>query len=177
MSSQPPATSSPDEPTTPRPGVIGYAGCSVTTNAVEGYAALGGTRIWPRQGLYSGGSIAKWARSIGTDMALWEDFQALLSANPNTVGIWLGLCTSGSDGTGDVAHGYATTVLDELRRLAPGATIWVSAQPMYSDHKCGISGANGPTAMAELADRLVAEGLALAGPTLGPLTFEQTIDG
>jgi hypothetical protein len=75
----------------------------------------------------------------------------------------------------------ARAVLDEIKRSAPEATIYVSAQPSYSDpdsaveHVCSIAGADGPSRMEELAAKLVSEGEVEQGPVLGPLTTDMLV--
>lgn len=178
----PEPTASPPSPSTPPvatsgvgDGVVGFVGCSVTRNAVTGYAEVGGRRLWPAEGVsYGGGSVSRWARTIGQQSGQWRDFEGALEANPGTRGLWVQLCTAGTSGDDQAA---ATALLDELRRRVPDVPIWVSAQPDYVGHECRIAGARGPGRMQELADQLVVEGHALAGPVVGPLTRDQTLDG
>lgn len=156
-------------------GVIGYVGCSVTRNGVEGYAAIGGARLWPSQGVtYGGASVGRWAAAIDVGSGHWRDFDALLAANPDTQGLWVQFCTSGTPAD-DLESAMA--LLDELRRRAPGVEVWVSAQPDYVDHECGIAGEGGPARMQALVDDLVGQGHAQPGPVVGPLRVDQTIDG
>lgn len=180
---QPTVTTSPPTPERPSPtevagtgdGVMGFVGCSVTRDAVTGYDLVGGARLWPPEAVsYSGGSVSRWAMTVDVEAGQWRDFTAALAANPTTRGLWVQLCTAGTPAD-DVESAIA--LLDELRARLPGVPIWVSAQPGYVAHECGIAGPTGPDRMQDLADELVRRGHAFTGPLLGPLTVEQTLDG
>lgn len=157
--------------------MVGYVGCSVIVNAAEGYHLVGGAEMWPGRGVpFGGGTIGRWALEIGrADTQYWSGFERLLDEQP-PASIWWGLCT-GKTGRGDRLE-VALDVLAEIERIAPGLPVFVSAQPGYAEgHVCDISGEDGPETMAALVDRLVSEGHTLAGPRLGPLAAEQTVDG
>lgn len=175
--SLPPPTTAPPAPRVDGigPGVVGYVGCSVTRDGVEGYAAVGGARLWPFAGVsYGGASVGRWAAAIDSGSGHWRDFEAMLTANPETRSLWVQLCTAGTP-TDDLAS--AVALLDELRRRVPGVEVWVSAQPDYVDHECGIAGATGPARMQSLVDDVVGGGHAHRGPVVGPLRVDQTLDG
>ncbi len=174
---RPPATSapSPHREDGTGPGVIGYVGCSVTRDAVEGYAQVGGERLWPFEGVsYGGASVGRWAAAVVSGSGHWRDFETLLATNPHTQGLWVQLCTAGTP-TDDLAS--AVSLLDELRQRVPDVDVWVSAQPDYVDHECGIAGPAGPARMQSLVDDLVQAGHAQRGPVVGPLREDQTLDG
>jgi hypothetical protein len=152
---------------------IGAAGCSVTSDGVVGYFAVGGTRFCNISGDYGGASVGMWARGSG---GMWDAFESNLAEHPETKVLWWQLCTlNGSQRDGIDA---AAIVLEELRARIPGVTIYVSAQPDYVPAGiCDISGADGPSFMAEVAAALVADFDVLAGPMTGPLTEADTVGG
>lgn len=155
---------------------LGYVGCSMSNNAVEGYRRLGGTAIWEVQTSYGGGGITQWGRELSSSSRYWQAFEAAQASRPADV-IWWELCTVDRDRDAD-EHAQAVRVYDELRRRAPAAAVYVSAQPTYTDgHVCRIAGVGGPERMKAIAEQLVAEGRGLAGPLMGPLAPAQIADG
>lgn len=146
----------------------------MTSDAVVGYMAVGGTRFWNIRGDYSGGSVGMWARGVG---GLWSSLDENIAAYPGTDALWWQLCTLGG-GSQRGGIDAAVLVLEGLRDRMPGATIYVSAQPDYQPEGiCDISGATGPAIMAELAATLVSQEGLLAGPVTGPLAEAETIGG
>ena len=157
-------------------GSIGYVGCSMTENAIDGYTALGGTQFWPRFGRYGGGTVGRWAFGTEAGSRLWAIFRGQLREEPDTAAIWWQLCTFAGGGQDDL--GRAMTVLEEIRASAPDLPVYVSPQPSYTEgHVCEIAGDGGPERMAQLAADLVATGEVLAGPPQGPLSSDVTRDG
>ncbi|MDH3498505.1 MAG: hypothetical protein OEM97_00135 [Acidimicrobiia bacterium] len=159
-------------------GIVGFVGCSVSQNAVAGYSRiLGGTRLWPANAPYGGGSLGRWARDLESDRSrYWTGFDEGLAENPDTTVIWFSLCTiRGAPGDSvDIAESIA----GEVRKRLPGAVLYVSAQPDYAGgHVCELAGETGPQQMADIAAQLVDMGVALPGPLMGPLTEAQTADG
>lgn len=148
----------------------------MTSDAVVGYLALGGTRLWNIRGDYGGGSVGMWERGIAGGSGLWDAFDANLAAYPGTSILWWQLCTlNGSPRDGLDA---AVNVLTAIRARMPGVTIYVSAQPEYEPPGiCDISGPTGPAFMAEVAAQMVGQQGLAAGPTVGPLTATDTIGG
>ncbi|WP_026223255.1 thrombospondin type 3 repeat-containing protein [Methylosarcina fibrata] len=163
---------------------IGYVGCSMTVDAVEGYLELGGGSLWPSaEENYSSGGVTYWAENLSGINHYWDWLQEALIDQPDTTVIWWQLCAlSKQDGNDRTLLEDARAVRDEIKRLAPEATIYVSAQPSYSDPNspvdpvCRIAGANGPQRMEELAAELVSEGGVEQGPVLGPLTPDLLLD-
>lgn len=158
-------------------GTVGFVGCSMSQNSVEGYESLGGSRMWSFRVPYGGGGIGRWYLDITEDRGrYWEGFDAELAANPDTSTVWLNLCTLRQNRLDSFES--AAAVISEIEARIPGTTVYVSGQPDYSDgHVCGLAGDGGPEAMAAIADELVAAGLALPGPVMGPLSEAQTGDG
>ena len=174
-STAPTTTSRADQPLILGESSVGYLGCSMTRDAVLGYHAAGGSLIWPVAGEYAGGSLSLWARRIGTSEA-WRIFQQSLDAYPDTHAIWLELCTT--DRESGVGLDEALIVVSELEDRLPTGSIFVSAQPGYTQgHVCSTAGIDGPAEMADLAGLVVETGRALAGPEMGPLAQSQTRDG
>ena len=157
---------------------VGYLGCSMTINAVEGYISEGGKVIWGELGDFGGGTISAWAGLLPTSRMYWMGFDALLKKYPNPNAVWMELCISiKKGGTESDTYENALIMRQEVLRRIPNAVVYVSAQPGYTaGHVCGIAGADGPTKMQEIADKLVANGLAKKGPVLGPLATGQTAD-
>lgn len=155
-------------------GLVGMIGCSMTIDAVEGYVRVGGSGMWPVNGLgYGQGAIARWSEIEG-DGGFWRSFDAALEKQDATATVWWELCTSGSR-MDDLEQ--ALIVLDGIEARLPGATVYVSAQPEYTDgHVCNLAGARGPEVMQQLAAELVETGRVVAGPVLSRLQPSQLVD-
>lgn len=169
-------TSAPDpDETTSTPAAdgtpIGVVGCSVTLDAVRGYGRIGGSRLWPGNELnYGLGTVSAWAEP---DTEFWQQFEADLTEYADTSQIWWQLCAGNDDDSLD----EALETLAMLRSLAPDASIYVSAQPSYSqDHVCPIAGPSGPDEMAAIAGVLVNEHEVLEGPDMGTFQTERLRD-
>lgn len=157
-------------------GPIGFVGASFTNNAVAGYRTLGGQRFWETIPEYNGGSVSVWAGDLTNRSRYWRAFDDMLKTHPETETIWWQLCNSPSDDE-ETLYQNARLVLAEIQRRAPGAMIYASAQHSYSDGHVCRGEPDGPARMQRLAERLVSEGLVLAGPVMGPLAASQTRDG
>lgn len=165
------------------PEPIGYVGGSLTYNATDGYATAGGTKFWEGPDrAYGGGTVTAWAQALpgGDDDDRWAAFASLEAANrwrDTTSVVWFELLSHGGETDGAV-YEAALAVLEEIRRRVPGVTIYVSGMNGYTvAGDCSGVTAGAPAQMRALADRLVAEGGALAGPIMAELTPEQTTDG
>jgi hypothetical protein len=158
-------------------GTVGYVGCSMSQNAVEGYETVGGSDLWSFRAPYGGGGIGRWFVDIDGDRGrYWEGFDAELASHPDTSVLWLNICTVRQNRLDSLES--AAAVIEEITERIPGVTIYVSAQPSYTDgHFCSLAGEGGPEAMAEVAAAVVDSGLALPGPVMGPLSGAQTRDG
>lgn len=154
-------------------GAVAYVGCSLTRGAVDGYHEVGGTRLWPASGKYSGGTIGRWAQGLTDASRFWGEFQSFQEAKPAQT-VWWQLCTH--DETDDGRnYTFALKVLDEIRRRIPGVTVYVSAENGWEPpHVCKLTGPDGPARMRALADRLVSEKRALPGPDVGDLRLDET---
>lgn len=145
----------------------------MTANAVAGYLAVGGGKLWNIKGDYDAGSVGHWAEGSNE---FWNAFDANLAAQPGVESLWWQLCTFG----GSERDGFeaAQAVLEGFRSRLPGVTIYVSAQPEYVPvGSCNLAGANGPSFMAEVASQLAAQPGVSAGPLTGPLSTSETADG
>jgi hypothetical protein len=162
--------------TPPADGPIGFVGCSFSNNAVEGYHLVGGQRFWDTVPQYNGGSVSIWAEDLTGRSRYWQGFDAMLTAHPDTSIIWWQVCNSPSDDE-TTLYENARLVLAEIQRRVPGARVYVSGQHSYSGGHVCRGEPDGPARMQRLADRLVTEGLAVAGPVMGPLAESQTRDG
>lgn len=150
-------------------GAVGYVGCSVSNNAVSGYHLIGGTRFWPVIGSYGGGSLQDWAAGIGhRNDRRWADFQSYLATEPPSQ-IWVQWCSRiGENHATD--HRAAADVILEIKRLAPGVPIYVSAQNDYVwPHICAITGPDGPPRMRALSNIETVVRQAKLGPNVGSL--------
>lgn len=153
--------SSPRAPSAP---VIGYVGCSNTSQSVAGAWANGFTQFWPGM-RYGGGTIQTWAAG-----QKWSDFDTALRRYPTTT-FWFQLCEVYRDHiSGADSLAKAITVINDIRARAPAATIYVSAVNDYvAPHVSPKLGPDGPQNMRDAAASLVAAGYALAGPDMGSL--------
>lgn len=167
-SSTPPPSSLPSGPDHTG-GPIAYIGCSNTVQTVAGYHAAGGTRFWPSFGTYGGATIQRWAAELRSPSSgLWGTFQGELQQEPAKV-VWVQLCAFGSMGE-EQTYAAAVTVIQEVRRLIPGAVVFVSPLNGYvAPHVCGLTGPDGTARTASVADRLASDGVAFRGPNVGDL--------
>lgn len=154
---------------------IGYIGCSMTMNAVSGYTQQGGKKFWASNANYGGGGLAQWG-NLSSDNRYWKEFNKFFTEHaPRT--IWWQLCAVDSTKSQET-YQNTLAILEHIKQLAPGATVYVSAQPLYTaGHVCTIAGNGGPERMKGIVDQLVVNKKALAGPVVGPLSVTQTRDG
>ena len=157
-------------------GTVGYVGCSMSQNSVEGYEAGGGTNMWTFRLPYGGGTIGRWNDAISGRGDYWGGFDKALDLDPNTSVIWWNLCTV--KGSPQDSFENAVKILDQIENRIPGVEVYVSAQPPYADgHICALAGDGGPELMEQLAQQLIDAGLVGRGPNMGPLTKAETRDG
>ena len=100
---------------------IGYAGCSMTTDAVQGYHAVGGKHFWQDSVRYGGGSIVRWTSENYTHV-FWSRLKESMEKYPDTKTIWVQLCSMRFDALND---GYEVVVwyIREIRKRYPGVEI------------------------------------------------------
>jgi len=160
----------------PTRGTVGYLGCSLTWQTVEGYHAVGGVRLWPVYEGMGSGEISVWAQELqGQPPAHWSVFDHALALDPAHT-FWIQACFMTSEIAPDnVQQGEA--VVAHIRELVPNAKVYVS--PMNTWDPPDICGKADPTAVANaqhVVDALVQEGVALRGPVLPPLPQSETED-
>jgi hypothetical protein len=154
------------------PKSLGFVGCSLTNNAIEGYGALGGGRLWGQISAYGGKAVQAWASN--TDAA-WDAFDAQVAANGEPSAVWLMLCVSQDA----ITYDETKQVIANTRLHAPNAILYISGQPLYEGATCSLSGANGPALsdmMAQDAGEDATQDVIYVG-TFGPLTAQQRSDG
>lgn len=154
------------EPDIFAPDSMGFVGCSMAENTSSGYRSVGGRRMWGPYG--TGGDVVQnWTNS---NSAAWSKFdkQADRFGLPNAV--WVQICIFASIG---VNYGEVRSIIANARQhAAPGATIYISGQPIYDfGHICRLAGSGGPEltdAMAQQAARDSSLDVVYAG-SFGPL--------
>ena len=172
----------PPAPASAGPGVVptttvGYLGCSLTYMTVNGYHADGGTRLWPTLPGYAGGDIPTWFRDL-TDPTptFWPLFARTLASSPTTT-FWMQSCIK-TDEIAPSNVSNAQAIVAHIRALVPGATIYVSTMNSWDPAtNCPNAGPSAVAAAQQVTDTLVAQGLALRGPTMPLLPGNETVDG
>jgi len=131
------------------PDSIGFVGCSLSINAVNGYHTLGGAQIWPGGNSgYAGGGLSLWVSQLKTGNtgtgSYWSKFSSMLAAHPRPRAIWWELCPN-ADAT-SVTYDDALLALTEIKRLAPTAQVYVTGVPIYplDGAHCSINTDLGP---------------------------------
>jgi len=154
---------------------VGFVGASISMNAINGAHTVGSSRFWYPVPQFGGGGLWKWAQNLTNSNAFWADFDAAYQAQPSNI-IWWQLAAVATDKANET-YTNAVKVFNEIKRRIPNATVYVSAQPFYtpSTHVCTIAGSDGPARMAALVDQLVANGVCLLGPVMGPLNASTQI--
>lgn len=138
---------------------------------------VGGADMWSFRAPYGGGTIGRWTVNLtGERGNYWGGFDKELDLNPNTTVLWWNLCTAKVNPQDSFEN--AVAILDEIEARIPGVTVYVSAQPTYTDgHVCALAGEGGPEKMEQVAEELIDAGLVLEGPVMGPLQKSETRDG
>jgi hypothetical protein len=156
---------------------VGYIGCSLTWQTVNGYHTDGGTRLWPPISGYGGGEIPKWSDDIASATPkYWPIFQRMLTTSPADT-FWIEACfQTGQIRPANLAQ--AEAVVRHIRELVPGATIYFSAMNGWDPpDSCGKASSAAVAKAHQVTDALVAEGLALRGPLMPVLATTITLDG
>ncbi|MEK6900259.1 MAG: hypothetical protein AABX05_03990, partial [Nanoarchaeota archaeon] len=147
---------------------IGYIGCSNTRETVEGYHYLGGKKMWDYERRYGSGTVLDWSKDLDEESRYWEVFDQLLKKHPQTKNIWWQFCIMDEDKTTSYEH--ASAILNQVRQRIPGAVIYVSSLPPYTEGVCSITGTFGIEKAKELAQELDENNEdVFAGPVLGPM--------
>lgn len=145
-------------------GHVGYIGCSNTWMTVDGYHHDGGQRMWPALSNYSSGTIAIWGSNLTS--SYWTTFKSTLAHFPDTKTVWIQFCMHPTE-TDATNYTAAVTVINQVKALIPGATIYVSSLNGYvAPHVCSGCGVDGPSRGTALAQQMVSEGRASLGPDM-----------
>jgi hypothetical protein len=156
---------------------VGYLGCSLTWQSVNGYHIDGGTRLWPPLPGYGGGEIPKWFEDIANPTPkYWSIFQRQLAMDPADT-FWIEACFMTTQiRPSNVAETEA--VVRHIRELVPGATIYLSPMNGWDPaDSCGKASSAAVQTAQQVTDTLVSEGLVLRGPLLPVLPTTETVDG
>ncbi|GAA3750943.1 hypothetical protein GCM10022225_39130 [Plantactinospora mayteni] len=148
----PPTTPPPTTPPTGGPNTMGFIGCSMAENVSQGYRAVGGQRMWGPYG--TGGAVVQsWTN---TNSASWQSFdrQAAQYGRPTTV--WVQICIFAQNG---VTYNEVRQLIANARQhAAPGATIYISGQPLYdAGQTCFLAGSGGPELTDSMARQAAAD--------------------
>jgi hypothetical protein len=163
------------------PNSIGYIGCSLTLNAVNGYHELGGVELWPpEQTDFGGGALDNWVMQakygVREGKSFWAAFNNMLHLHPNPKIIWWHLCPSGE--ATSVTYDDVVFVLSKIRSMAPGAQIYVTSLPVYPLDGRHCSTNKDPVAkhLMTLVNELVFNKEARQGPILDALTSSEVMN-
>ncbi len=126
---------------------LGVIGCDLATNVMTGYQRLGGGRMWPPISAFSF-PIQEWVPATG---GLWSSFDNAAHQYGTPTDVWIQICIFARQG---VTAAEVQQVIANARAHAPGATIYITGQPLYSPGwTCELAGAGGP----ELTDQRAQE--------------------
>jgi hypothetical protein len=178
-SSEPPVSGGSATPTparAPTQGTVGYLGCSLTWQTVDGYHLLGGQRMWPPLEGMGEGDIPILAMELSAPPAAhWDLFGQALARYPATA-FWVEACFLTSQiGPQNVAQ--AELVIAHIRELVPGAKIYLSPMNGWDPADgCGKASSAAVATARRVTDAVVADGVALRGPTLPILPEAEALD-
>jgi hypothetical protein len=142
-------------------------------NVAQGYQAVGGMRMWAPYG--TGGAVVQsWTN---TNSASWQSFDQQAAQFGRPTAVWVQICIFAQNG---VTYQEVTQLIANARQhAAPGATIYISGQPLYtSGWTCNLAGAGGPEltdSMARQAGNDASQNVIYLG-TWGPLGSGTTSD-
>jgi len=155
---------------------IGYIGCSNTEDAVAGYqmvTAPSNSHFWYAYNT-GGGTLNKWANTPNNNF-YWTGYQQQVANYGQPKIVWIQIC---EETTVLLTPLMVNQTIANLRSFSPNAKIYISPLNTYDPvGSCKLTGPNGVQDATRLANQAVAEGLALAGPILGPLNSQNTVDG
>lgn len=156
------------KPADPSRVVIGYAGCSITYQTVEGYRMVGGRTMWPPEPRYDDGSVMNWGNPR---MRFLQVFDENLQKYPATSIIWWQLCLPSHEFP---TYEQANEVITAIKARLPEAAIYVSSLAPY-EHLCEGSGETGVARGQKLAEELAARRADVKlGPVFSTLTVRDT---
>lgn len=134
---------------------MGFVGCSMAENVAQGYVAEGGARMW---GPYGTGALVvqSWTN---TNAAAWNKFDQQVTRYGKPTAVWIQICIFAQAGA--TAAEVSQMIANVRERAEPGATIFVTGQPLYDPGmQCFLAGPTGPEDTDALAQQ-VAEDPAL----------------
>jgi hypothetical protein len=134
---------------------IGWIGCSLSNNVADGYARIGGTRMWWGSGFTNPTLVDyKDQNSRG-----WMGFDDNVQRYGLPTGVWIQICAYEETPT---MQDVIAVVAIVREHAAPRATIYITGMPLYVEgHVCPLFEGTSP----ELTDRLARE--AAEDPNLG----------
>ncbi|MCR4369098.1 MAG: hypothetical protein NUV67_04295 [archaeon] len=163
---------------------LGFIGCSITHNAVDGYTSLGGGKFWgveaqsPRS--FGGGSLILWHKQLNRGVLqgekdYWRIFETLVRENPEIEALWWEQCSA--PGMEGMSYEDNLKLLAKIKEIAPNVEIYASPMPVFSTTEglCVPQGVPaGWQASDDFVSRMVAEGKVKQGPILTHLPNELT---
>lgn len=153
---------------------LGYVGCSMSQNVAQGYATLGGKRLWPVMGAYGAQVVQNW-KTEGGPWTAAQGFDSAVQQYGQPTDVWIMLCIFSNMVTLDEAK----QIIALAKKHAPNAKLYITGQPLNTGTDCNLAG-NGGAALTDSIAKQAAQDASLnvtyAG-TFGPLTVAQRSDG
>ncbi|WP_347403548.1 cellulose-binding domain-containing protein [Solwaraspora sp. WMMD406] len=151
LSPTPGPTTSPT--TGPQPArSMGFIGCSMAENVAQGYVAIGGQRMWGPYG--TGGAVVQsWTN---TNSSSWQAFDRQAAQYGRPTAVWVQICIFAQNGA--TYNEVRQLIANARQHAAPGATIYISGQPLYDPGQtCFLAGNGGPELTDSLARQAAAD--------------------
>ena len=131
---------------------MGWIGCSMGENTVAGYRRIGGTRMWGGYG--NGGAVVQ--QWTSNNSAAWQRFDQQADQYGKPVAVWIMICIFAQAGA--TAQEVNSMIENARSHSAPGATIYLTGQPLYfQGHTCSLAGTGGPESTDQLAQQVAAQ--------------------
>jgi hypothetical protein len=151
------------------PHSIGYVGCSNSADAVGGYYLVMNVGLFWNPYSTGGGSLDRWANPSSQ---YWVNFDAQIRQYGQPIEVWIQICERA---TYPLTYSMVQQTFLILNQHAPSAKYYISPLNSYNPSNiCSLTGPNGVADATALANEAVSNGLASAGPVLGPLTAQNT---
>jgi len=126
--------------------------------------------MWGPYGTY-GQVVQQWT---DTNSAAWGNFDSQVAQFGEPTAVWVQICIF--EWQGATFQEVQQLIANAREHAAPGATIYISGQPVYSGgHVCSAAGTTGPEDMEALAAQAAADpalDVIHVGP-FGPLSSSQ----
>jgi hypothetical protein len=155
---------------TTQPHSIGWIGCSNTEMSAQGYLTVGGNAafLWTPYDT-AGAVIEVWGDPTQSGYAVaWNRFDSQVAMDGQPAAVWIEICEK------NVPSRYSTVqrAIAALRQHTTSGTVfYISGLNQYDPaNLCPAQWQDSETN----AQRAVSDGLALAGPVMGPLTANNT---